>query len=156
LTTKITIVVGLVLAVAGAVALKQAKRPGGPADSTASPPPSVGHLLDATEQEAGYGAAAAEACPAPAPQRQSGLPRYLLTGLVALVAWFIVYRSLAAAAAWVTYSLLRLPRGAHLSAAVEFFVYESPKVLRPRLIFTFFGVVALGILLVGYLFNPLM
>ena len=30
------------------------------------------------------------------------------------------------------------------------------KVLKPRLIATFFGVVALGILLVGYLFNLLM
>jgi uncharacterized membrane protein YraQ (UPF0718 family) len=70
---------------------------------------------------------------------QNGLPvttvpkptlgRYVLPGLVGLVAWWLVYRSLATSAAWFTYSLLTLPHGSHLGATVEFFVYESPKVL---------------------------
>ena len=55
--------------------------------------------------------------------------RYVLLGLGGLVAWWLLYRSLASFAAWFTYSLLTLPRGSHLGAAVEFFVYESPKVL---------------------------
>lgn len=97
------------------------------------------HLIDASEQKPGGCAASAETRPAPTPERPPGLLRYLLTGLVALVAWFIVYRSLAAVSAWVTYSLLRLPRGGHLGAAVEFFVYESPKVLM-LLILVVFGV----------------
>ena len=46
-----------------------------------------------------------------------------------LVLWLAVYLSLAPAADWLTYHLLSLPRGQHLSRAVEFFVFETPKVL---------------------------
>jgi uncharacterized membrane protein YraQ (UPF0718 family) len=46
-----------------------------------------------------------------------------------LVLWLAVYQSLAPAADWLTYPLLSLPRGQHLSRAVEFFVFETPKVL---------------------------
>ncbi|MGC4119290.1 MAG: permease [Myxococcales bacterium] len=46
-----------------------------------------------------------------------------------LVAWWLVYRLVAGVAAWLTYGLLRLERGSHLGAAVEFFLYEVPKVL---------------------------
>jgi len=55
--------------------------------------------------------------------------RYVLLGLTGLLVWWFIYRSLAVAAAWFTYSLLALPHGSHLGAAVEFFVFESPKVL---------------------------
>jgi hypothetical protein len=152
-----------------------------------------------------------------------GLASWLMPGLAGLLVWGFVYCGLASFAAWFTYSLLQLPRDSHLGAAVEFFLYESPKVLmlvsimgkgawwsvplavligvpmysnaagiipivqallgkgaalgtvlafmmsvialslpeaiilrkvlKPRLIATFFGVVALGILIVGYLFN---
>ena len=57
------------------------------------------------------------------------LTRSILFGMTGLVAWWLMYRSLAPFAAWFTYSLLTLPPGAHLGAAVEFFVYEAPKVL---------------------------
>ena len=57
---------------------------------------------------------------------------------------------------WFTYSLLHLPPGTHFGAAIEFFVFEVPKVLKPPLIATFVGVVACGILIVGYLFNVVM
>jgi uncharacterized membrane protein YraQ (UPF0718 family) len=50
-------------------------------------------------------------------------------GLAALAAWGLVYRQLAQVAGWTTYSLLKLPRGSRLGSAVEFFVYETPKVL---------------------------
>ena len=53
----------------------------------------------------------------------------VLTGLLAAAAWLTLYRSLAAIARWVTCSLLRLTPGTRLSSAVEFFVYEAPKVL---------------------------
>jgi hypothetical protein len=46
-----------------------------------------------------------------------------------LAAWFVAYRLLASGAEWLTYGLLHLPRGAQLSRAVEFFVFETPKVL---------------------------
>ena len=58
-----------------------------------------------------------------------GWGAYLPWGLGGLVIWWLVYRSLAAGAAWFTYALLGLKPGSHLAAAVEFFVFESPKVL---------------------------
>ncbi|MGA2137664.1 MAG: permease [Verrucomicrobiia bacterium] len=67
------------------------------------------------------------------------LARYILLGIAGLVVWWLVYRSLAPLAAWLTYSLLTLPRGSHLGAAVEFFVYEAPKVLM-LLMLVVFGV----------------
>lgn len=46
-----------------------------------------------------------------------------------MVAWYLVYGRLEAFAQWFAYGLLRLTRGGHGGAAVEFFVFESPKVL---------------------------
>lgn len=54
---------------------------------------------------------------------------YFLWGIAALAVWWLVYGSLAPLAAWFTYTLWGLAKGSHLGAAVEFFVYESPKVL---------------------------
>ena len=73
-----------------------------------------------------------------------------------LVLWLAVYVTLAPLADWLTYRLLFLQRGQHLGRSVEFFVFETPKVLTLRLLLTFFGVVAFGILIVGYLFNAVM
>jgi len=50
-------------------------------------------------------------------------------GALALIAWVLLYRELAPIAHWMTASLLHLPAGTHLSQAVEFFVFEVPKVL---------------------------
>jgi uncharacterized membrane protein YraQ (UPF0718 family) len=77
--------------------------------------------------------------------------RYLASMVFFLAAWWIVYARLAPVSKWLTYSLLGLPRGtvssapdgqpwicecisglpkdAPLSAAVEFFLFEVPKVL---------------------------
>ncbi|MEI6562308.1 MAG: permease [Verrucomicrobiota bacterium] len=49
--------------------------------------------------------------------------------MLLLAGWFALYLNLAPASRWFTYDLLKLPRGQHLSAAVEFFVFETPKVL---------------------------
>jgi uncharacterized protein len=46
-----------------------------------------------------------------------------------LALWVAVYAMLAPGADWFTYHLLSLPQGQHLSRAVEFFVFETPKVL---------------------------
>jgi uncharacterized membrane protein YraQ (UPF0718 family) len=45
------------------------------------------------------------------------------------VAWWIVYSHLAAAASWLTFEGLGLVRRTALGSAVEFFLYEAPKVL---------------------------
>jgi uncharacterized membrane protein YraQ (UPF0718 family) len=55
--------------------------------------------------------------------------KYLLGVGAGLVIWWLIYRSLAPVAVWFTYSLLGLKSGSHLAAAVEFLVFESPKVL---------------------------
>ncbi|MDD5350440.1 MAG: permease [Chthoniobacteraceae bacterium] len=50
-------------------------------------------------------------------------------GILLLTAWFALYRNLAAASHWLTYRVLGMTPGQHLAAAVEFFVFEVPKVL---------------------------
>jgi uncharacterized protein len=47
----------------------------------------------------------------------------------ALVVWWIVYLNLAAAASWLTLRVLRLPAKTALASAVEFLLYEAPKVV---------------------------
>jgi uncharacterized protein len=64
---------------------------------------------------------------------------FALGGIVAAIAWLAVYLNLAAMARWVTYDLAGLGRGSHLSSAVEFFLYEAPKVLL-LLVVVVFGV----------------
>jgi hypothetical protein len=55
--------------------------------------------------------------------------RRSLVTLASVAVWLALYLGLAPASRWVTYDLLRLEPGRHLSAAVEFFVFETPKVL---------------------------
>ncbi len=54
---------------------------------------------------------------------------FLLSSITVITIWWLIYRSLAPIAAWFTYTLLGMNHGSHLAAAVEFFVYEAPKVL---------------------------
>ena len=56
------------------------------------------------------------------------MKRQTILGSLALVAWWLVYRNLEPAARWITYLALMLPHGSRLGAAVEFFVFEAPKV----------------------------
>lgn len=69
----------------------------------------------------------------------SRLPRYLALACATLVLWAVLYAALQPAAAWVTYSLAGLRPGSRLGSAVEFFVFESPKVLL-LLVLVVFGV----------------
>ena len=52
-----------------------------------------------------------------------------LLGLGTVACWLALYLSLSRISGWLTYSVLGLARGKHLSSAVEFFVFEVPKVL---------------------------
>jgi len=65
--------------------------------------------------------------------------RYWAAGLVGLAVWWLVYCSLAPFAAWFAYSLCGFAKGSHLGATLEFFVFESPKVLM-LLVLVVFGV----------------
>jgi uncharacterized protein len=49
--------------------------------------------------------------------------------LVLGAAWWLIYRNLEHFAKWFTYSLLGMSAGTHLASAVEFFVFEAPKVV---------------------------
>ena len=60
---------------------------------------------------------------------RSGIVSLFLRGLVAMAVWCMLYGSLEPVSRWVVYDLLRLERGLSFSAAAEFFVFETPKVL---------------------------
>jgi len=70
-----------------------------------------------------------EAGISPRPSGNWSLPRHLLFAVLALAAWWLIYRHLSPFAAWFTHTLLRLPPTSHLASSVEFFVFEVPKVL---------------------------
>jgi uncharacterized membrane protein YraQ (UPF0718 family) len=55
--------------------------------------------------------------------------RRSLVTLAGVAVWLALYLGLAPASRWLTYDLLRLEPGRPLGAAVEFFVFETPKVL---------------------------
>jgi uncharacterized protein len=59
----------------------------------------------------------------------SHLFRFIVAGMAGVVLWWLVYSHLALFAEWLTFSVLAMQRGSHLGSSVEFFVYESPKVL---------------------------
>ena len=65
------------------------------------------------------------------------LPGWLRAGAL-LAAWYTAYRLILPLSAWLTYNLLGLPSG-HLASAVEFFLFEVPKVLL-LLVLVVFGV----------------
>jgi uncharacterized membrane protein YraQ (UPF0718 family) len=73
------------------------------------------------------------------PSDAERLRRYLALVAASLVAWAALYASLQRGASWLTYDLLGFERGTHLAAAIEFFVFESPKVLL-LLVLVVFGV----------------
>jgi len=66
------------------------------------------------------------------------LVRQIATVLI-LAGWWVLYRNLAELAGWLTYSVAGMTRGSHLGAAVEFFVFEAPKVML-LLVLVVFGV----------------
>ena len=50
-------------------------------------------------------------------------------GLISVAIWFVVYRQLEPFSFFFTYSLLGLDKGSQLGGAVQFFVYDTPKVM---------------------------
>lgn len=75
-------------------------------------------------------------------------PLSLSVGFGGLLLWGLAYRSLAPLAAWFAYSLCGLARESSLGLAVEFFVFESPKVL------LLLAVVVFGVGIVRSFFAP--
>jgi hypothetical protein len=63
------------------------------------------------------------------PKANFGLLATLFTGAVAVYIWWVIYHFLPTVASWATYSLLPLQKGSHLGASIEFFLYDTPKVM---------------------------
>ncbi|MCG8619149.1 MAG: permease [Desulfobacterales bacterium] len=59
----------------------------------------------------------------------SGLILYLFIGLAGVVLWWMIYRQLAGLSQWLTYNLLSIQKGSHLGHSIEFFLYDTPKVM---------------------------
>jgi uncharacterized membrane protein YraQ (UPF0718 family) len=59
----------------------------------------------------------------------AGGRRRLLLVLLAVAVWVLLYQHLAGLAAWLVRAVPGLTAGSHLAAALEFFLYEVPKVL---------------------------
>ncbi len=65
--------------------------------------------------------------------------RYVAIGAVAVTLWWAIYAQLATVAHWLTARVFGLEDGTHLASAVEFFIFEVPKVLM-LLVLVVFGV----------------
>ena len=63
--------------------------------------------------------------------------KWILLPAAGAVIWWLIYSNLSAFAGWFTYSLLKLEQGRHFSSSVEFFVFETPKVLMLLVIVVF-------------------
>lgn len=66
------------------------------------------------------------------------VPNWLKTALAAII-WYVVYKNLNVLSKWLTYDLLGFTLGSHLGSAIEFFIFEVPKVLM-LLIIVVYGV----------------
>ena len=68
--------------------------------------------------------------------------RYWLLGAVLLAAWVALYAALLPFSRWFSFTLLGLDAASHLGRAVQFFVYDAPKVILLLVLVVF----AIGIL----------
>jgi uncharacterized protein len=68
--------------------------------------------------------------------------------IATLAVWWLVYQSLPQVAHYLTYNLFGLSEGSHLAAAVEFFIYDTPKVLM------LLTVVVFGVGIINSFFTP--
>jgi uncharacterized membrane protein YraQ (UPF0718 family) len=75
-------------------------------------------------------------------------PTEVAVFLVAIAAWWLVYQSLPQVAHYLTYSFFGLAEGSHLAAAVEFFIYDTPKVLM------LLAIVVFGVGIINTFFTP--
>ncbi len=53
----------------------------------------------------------------------------LSAGAIALYIWWVTYNFLPDLSSWLTYSFLPFKKGSHLGASVQFFLYDTPKVM---------------------------
>nr|WP_320016525.1 permease [uncultured Desulfobacter sp.] len=61
--------------------------------------------------------------------KNSGLVLNLFAGLAGVVLWWLIYNQLPGLSQWLTYDLLSISQGSHLGDSIEFFFYDTPKVM---------------------------
>ncbi len=69
--------------------------------------------------------------------RSIGLKKVVL-GLIGIGLWFGVYKSLAPLSTFIVYTVFGIASGTHLGEALEFFIYDTPKVLLLLTLIVFF------------------
>ncbi len=67
-------------------------------------------------------------------ERDSGSPgsrlsRYIVYALPLLAVWLVIYKNLESFSKYLTYQLLGFQPGSHLGESIQFFIYDTPKVL---------------------------
>ena len=75
-------------------------------------------------------------------------PTEIAVFVAALAVWWLVYQSLPHLARYLTYDFFGLSEGSHLAAAVEFFIYDTPKVLM------LLTIVVFGVGIINSFFTP--
>jgi uncharacterized protein len=102
----------------------------GARDSVGSMPPAVSRVAGASSSMKLLPVISVPLPPARGVAGAARSPRTLmLGGIIALAAWWLVYRSLQPLGDWLTYDVLRLDRATRLADSIAFFLYETPKVL---------------------------
>lgn len=54
---------------------------------------------------------------------------YIIAGAAGVYLWWLIYRELPGLSRWLTYSLLPIQQGTHVGDSIEFFFYDTPKVM---------------------------
>ena len=63
------------------------------------------------------------------PASKSQWVKICFLGLISLAGWFLLYNQLEPVSSYLTYTLLDIKKGSHLGDAVQFFLYDTPKVM---------------------------
>lgn len=62
-------------------------------------------------------------------KEKSILVMNLFMGAAGIALWWLIYRQLPGLSRWLTYDLLPISKGSHLGDSIEFFLYDTPKVM---------------------------
>ncbi len=65
----------------------------------------------------------------PSTIKKSTMGKAIIIGLLGFALWYVVYKQLEPFSYFFAYSLVGLEKGSHLGEAVQFFVYDTPKVM---------------------------
>jgi uncharacterized membrane protein YraQ (UPF0718 family) len=61
--------------------------------------------------------------------KKTNMGKAIVIGLLGFTLWYVLYKQLEPFSYFFAYSLIGLERGSHLGEAIQFFVYDTPKVM---------------------------